>query len=172
MSRTRLGAAGALTAGARDVLAERTRQQQDLGWSHAHDDNYADMELAAAASAYASYAARNFLDEKDLYSLWQPPLDWPWSRSWWKPKDPRRDLVRAGALILAQIERIDREQGEPPAPPHAPELVKASASSCELLAAIHFALHATEGLDFLRVWSNDDWDQIAERWPDFRRPNA
>ena len=34
---------------------------------------------------------------------------WPWSLDWWKPKDPRRDLVRAGALIVAEIERLDRQ---------------------------------------------------------------
>jgi hypothetical protein len=33
---------------------------------------------------------------------------WPWSVQWWKPKDRRRDLVRAGALIVAEIERLDR----------------------------------------------------------------
>jgi hypothetical protein len=33
---------------------------------------------------------------------------WPWSREWWQPKDRRRDLVRAGALIVAEIERLDR----------------------------------------------------------------
>lgn len=37
-----------------------------------------------------------------------PDPFWPWQRKWWKPKDPRRDLVRAGALIIAEIERIDR----------------------------------------------------------------
>ena len=157
----------ALTAGARDVLAERARQQQELGWTHSHDDNCEDMELAAAASAYASYAARNFRDPKDLYSQWQPPLAWPWSRSWWKPKDPRRDLVRAGALILAQIERIDREHGEPPAPGHAALLVEPSIATRDLLAAIHFALHARAGLEFLRCWSQGEWDDIAASWPEF-----
>ena len=33
---------------------------------------------------------------------------WPWAASWWKPKNRRRDLVRAAALIVAEIERIDR----------------------------------------------------------------
>lgn len=30
------------------------------------------------------------------------------SRDWWKPKDRRRNLVKAGALIVAEIERLDR----------------------------------------------------------------
>jgi hypothetical protein len=36
-----------------------------------------------------------------------PPSCWP--TDWrWNPADPRRNLVKAGALILAEIERIDR----------------------------------------------------------------
>lgn len=35
-------------------------------------------------------------------------VGWCWDRSWWKPTTPRRDLVKAAALILAEIERIDR----------------------------------------------------------------
>jgi hypothetical protein len=33
---------------------------------------------------------------------------WPWDRAYWKPRGPRNNLVKAGALILAEIERIDR----------------------------------------------------------------
>jgi hypothetical protein len=35
---------------------------------------------------------------------------WPskWAEHWFKPKDPRRDLVRAAALCIAEIERLDR----------------------------------------------------------------
>jgi hypothetical protein len=31
---------------------------------------------------------------------------WPWDKVWW-PSDRRRNLVKVGALILAEIERID-----------------------------------------------------------------
>ena len=31
-----------------------------------------------------------------------------WGLDWLKPKSPRRDLVRAAALIVAEIERLDR----------------------------------------------------------------
>lgn len=33
---------------------------------------------------------------------------WPWDERWWKPEGGRRDLVKAGALIIAEIERLDR----------------------------------------------------------------
>lgn len=39
------------------------------------------------------------------------PELWPWPSEWWKPTDVRRDLVKAGALILAEIERLDRAAG-------------------------------------------------------------
>ncbi|BCR41623.1 hypothetical protein KHAB170019_24460 [Acinetobacter baumannii] len=34
---------------------------------------------------------------------------WPFADTFWKPKSPRQDLVRAAALLIAEIERLDRE---------------------------------------------------------------
>lgn len=103
----------AFTASMRDVIAERFRHQLQEGWNDQHDDEHKAGELASAASAYASHMAAfwyAWVDgrEKD-YRLKATPPGWPWGRQWWKPKDPRRDLVRAGALILAEIDRLDRE---------------------------------------------------------------
>lgn len=90
-----------LTDAARDVLAERRRQVDVEGFTSTHDDiTYNGGELAAAAGAYALHAHDRRLD---LAPAW-----WPWSRSWWKPGTPRQMLVKAGALILAAIEQIDR----------------------------------------------------------------
>lgn len=36
------------------------------------------------------------------------PVSWPWDFQWFKPSDDRRNLVKAGALILAELERLDR----------------------------------------------------------------
>ncbi|GAG33310.1 unnamed protein product, partial [marine sediment metagenome] len=36
------------------------------------------------------------------------PEIWPWDPSWWKPTDERRNLEKAGALIVAELERLDR----------------------------------------------------------------
>lgn len=90
--------AEAVTDAARDVLAERRRQVEAEGWTPAHDDAHDDGELAEAAAAYA------------LDNGWAgaPPPSWPWSAAWWKPKDRRSNLVRAAALLLAEIERLDR----------------------------------------------------------------
>jgi len=94
-----------------DVLAERRRQVEAEGWTPSHDDNYSG-EMALAASSYALAAATGMQHrpEPDVYtSTIQPGNRWPWDRKWWKPTNPRRDLVKAGALILAEIERVDRK---------------------------------------------------------------
>lgn len=91
-----------LTAAAKDVLAERLRQMSAEGWTPERDDTYHDSELADAAACYALHAHNQGFPT---------PAHWPWDRAWWKQTNPRRDLVKAGALILAEIERIDRAAG-------------------------------------------------------------
>lgn len=83
---------------ARDVLAERQRQISAEGWTPEHDDAHGDGSMAVAASCYACSSA----------GLADATRDWPWADEWWKPSDRRRDLIKAGALILAEIERLDR----------------------------------------------------------------
>jgi len=81
-----------------DVLAERKRQISVEGWTPEHDDEHSNGEIARAAAAYA-YPELTAIESVCV---------WPWGPDWWKPKDERRNLVRAGALILAEIERLDR----------------------------------------------------------------
>lgn len=101
-----------------DVLAERRRQIKSEGWGDAHDDEQTDFALSQAASAYAHFAATQNWRTPDDYASRPCPMpgaaqdqpSWPksWSRAWWKPRNPRRDLVRAAALLIAEIERLDR----------------------------------------------------------------
>lgn len=88
----------ALTNAARDVLAERQRQIGVEGWTPEHDDEHDSGEMAIAAAFYAM-AYRSYEDGR---------VRWPWDDKWCKPKSQRHNLVRAGALILAEIERLDR----------------------------------------------------------------
>lgn len=92
------------TAAAADVLAERKRQVTADGWTPGHDDEYEHGELADAAGCYA-------LSSELFDCAGEPPRPWPWPDEWWKPTNRRRDLVKAGALILAEIERLDRADG-------------------------------------------------------------
>lgn len=97
------------TRAARDLLGERVRQVEAEGWSPAHDDReHGDGELARAASCYALAAGCG--DEWRAEARTRAPRAWPWLLKWWKPRDRRRDLVRAGALILAELERLDRAE--------------------------------------------------------------
>ena len=84
-----------ISKAAQDVLAERERQISQEGWTPEHDDGHRNGQMADAAACYAS---TKHIDH----------LLWPWSREWLKPSDRRRNLVKAGALILAEIERLDR----------------------------------------------------------------
>ena len=93
---------GTRNTAAIDVLAERRRQIESEGWTREHDDTWVDGELAIAAACYAGAT--------DMTITNNPPALWPWSASWWKPTTYRRDLVKAAALILAEIERLDREE--------------------------------------------------------------
>jgi hypothetical protein len=86
------------TVAARDVLAERQRQVEQEGWTPAHDDAYVNFELSHAAAAYA-YPALTAVRGLKV---------WPWRDEWLKIRDHRRNMVRAGALVLAEIERMDR----------------------------------------------------------------
>ncbi|HBO3347737.1 TPA: hypothetical protein L4S52_001523 [Pseudomonas aeruginosa] len=91
-----------------DVQAERLRQVEAEGWTPEHDDEHACDEIAAFACFYAMPpAARDWdasstgygdtLGEAILPEGWEP-----------KTGDRRRDLVKACALALAEIERLDR----------------------------------------------------------------
>ena len=99
-----------------DVLAERRRQVEAKGWTPEHDDEHDGGQLAAAASAYALAAADHLhplsqgdgcYDEHGVPMMWPP--DWQF-----RPSDPRRMLVKAGALILAEIERLETNVGAKP----------------------------------------------------------
>lgn len=94
-----------------DVLAERQRQIEAEGWSLLHDDEHSRGELAAAGAAYAAYAEDLQADRRILDA--GPPAFWPFGTAWWKPHaDSRRNLIKAAALLLAEIERLDRRENK------------------------------------------------------------
>jgi len=86
---------------AAEIAAERRRQVSEEGLTPKHDDANNTEEMAEAAAAYALSAAQLPDTAEDV---------WPvnWDKKWFKPTTPRRDLIKAGALIVAEIERLDR----------------------------------------------------------------
>ena len=84
------------------IIAERRRQIEIEGWDNDHDDRHERGELARAGAAYAvSAAGPKTFAFKSI---------WPWDEEWWKPRDFRRDLVRAGALIIAELDKFERSR--------------------------------------------------------------
>jgi len=113
-----------LSKAAMDLLCERARQVDQEGWTPDNDDTeHGNGQLAIAAACYAISAGANngvrhllagkrwtLYDGNQVvtafYWLWS--LTIKWSSDWFKPTTRRRDLVKAGALILAEVERLDR----------------------------------------------------------------
>jgi hypothetical protein len=108
-----------------DVADERARQINDEGYTREHDDEHDDGAIAMAAACYAAphriYVKNDYADGVSFYD--------PWPRGWLGDKRPhegnvvrsnashgeakRRDLlVKAAALIVAEIERIDRAEAK------------------------------------------------------------
>lgn len=114
----RLDERNVISKAARDVIWERNRQINVEGWVPAHDDTHVLFEMSRAAAFYALHTAAEVLPEptqdapSGRYGLFlTADQAWPpqWDNALWKkPKDARSNLVRAAALIVAEIERLDR----------------------------------------------------------------
>lgn len=94
-----------------DIAAERRRQIEQEGWTPEHDDAHSCGEMSQAAGVYAIGSTLRPEQHRVMNRYW------PWAGEWFKPKDPRRDLIRAGALIVAEIERLDRAAAKKAAEP-------------------------------------------------------
>lgn len=99
---------GNAPSGISQIDAERRRQVKDEGWDAAHDAGHDAGELAAAGACYALNASCVLYPHNGTPFDGPPPF-WTWSPEWWKPRDPQRDLVRAGALIAAELDRMARK---------------------------------------------------------------
>jgi hypothetical protein len=85
--------------GALLIMEERSRQEEDEGYSEDHDREFVNEELAQAAAFYA-------IPEKYGEML----VFWPFKEPHKKHKHGRiRQLVIAGALIAAEIDRLTEE---------------------------------------------------------------
>lgn len=82
------------------ILRERVRQITGEGYEPESDQGHTGRELAWAAFCYVDRAV------SDNPRNPEPPPPWPWGADTWKPSDPERMLVKAGALIAAEIDRI------------------------------------------------------------------
>lgn len=91
------------------IKTERERQVWSEGWTPAHDDEHTNGELAKAAVCYIEHATTvPYRDNYQAYKNTPPPPSWPWESNWWKPKQPQHDLIKAAALIAAEVDRTER----------------------------------------------------------------
>lgn len=97
------------------IAAERLRQISDEKWTPEHDDAHIWGELAKAAACYAVgervKVFRGFIPDDPSCPFPERPRVhalWPWEISWWKPRDQFANLVKAGALIAAELDRLLR----------------------------------------------------------------
>lgn len=93
---------------AQELLWERQRQQDKLGWVPEHDDEHKLGEIAGMAALYALPPNVRMWDATSTgfgETLGEAICPYGWVA---KPGDRRRELVKAGALIIAEIERLDR----------------------------------------------------------------
>lgn len=101
------------------ITEERKRQVEKEGWSFKHDDEHVDEELALAAACYAipspQYGITDAAHAIDGYfNKYEVCIErewfWPWDKKWWKPSPDNRikELAKAGAMIVAEIDRLQR----------------------------------------------------------------
>ena len=102
-----------------DAIKERQRQVEQEKFSAKHDDKYFNEELSMAAACYAlTDEARDCmvlvenLCTKQYAKGPHQNFIFPFSEEWWKPSpdNRRRELIKAAALIIAEIERVDRKE--------------------------------------------------------------
>ncbi len=111
--------------GAARIAAERRRQIEFEGYDDQHDDDHDDGSLAMAAACYAASAGKKAIYAHEVSEFAEHFVDpWPWDRS--EDKRPLTSLgtikktteaenldllVKAGALIAAEIDRLLRKRG-------------------------------------------------------------
>ena len=103
-----------------EIGAERERQLKEKNYTRAHDDDHDAGELAHAAATYTILSAERKDRRKDIMELVEESDDkglkeykrelrfWPWPINWLRLEERREDLIKAAALIVAEIERLDR----------------------------------------------------------------
>lgn len=91
-----------------DIIAEERKRQLEVeGWKPEGDDQYVDNQLALAGASYAIPEV-----DREYFGTTEDnvPVMFPFSSVWWKPSPENRikELAKAGALIAAEIDRLQR----------------------------------------------------------------
>lgn len=95
------------------ILIERGRQVAEEGYDAAHDERHWGGELERAVAAFAldaaSYAELGPDHRGNMRALAR--IVYPWGEKY-RPKSRRDCLIKAGALVVAALERLAIEEGD------------------------------------------------------------
>jgi len=100
-----------MKSGIEQIAEERKRQVEVEGWTPEHDDDHWRGELAEAAACYA-LGKKEIKESYGGYGEIKITIPiWPFEDKWWKPtpKDRIKELIKAGALIAAEIDRLQNK---------------------------------------------------------------
>ena len=96
------------------IEEERKRQIEKEGFDSKHDFEHRNDDLALAGAVYAlpEYIRLFYKYEEENGQKEYCPLWWPFEAKSFKPtpNDRKRELVKAGALIAAEIDRIIEQE--------------------------------------------------------------
>lgn len=92
-----------------EVLLERQRQIITHRYDQEHDDAHDWGELAVAAVVYVDASLTNSKG-KCYLSAKQLQKRWPWDSRFKAASSRRSNLLKAVAMLVAEIERLDRVQ--------------------------------------------------------------
>lgn len=94
-----------LKSGIELIAEERQRQIEKEGWTIEHDVEHNKSQLSILAMLYVC---------PPKYRLMLSPSNWfkiiNWDIKWWKPTERIYELQKAGALIAAEIDRLQNLQ--------------------------------------------------------------
>lgn len=100
-----------------ELIAEERQRQIDVeGYSKEHDSQHKVSEFISAAGSYTHSAVMHALKEEgatnDALTNGIPFLkkSFVWGYDAFKPTNCLRDLIKAGALIAAAIDRLQNEE--------------------------------------------------------------
>lgn len=111
-----------------ELIAEERQRQIDVeGYSEQHDSRHDFRELTSAATTYidaailtansieignSNEASISWHQDNESFEWKYLKLRWPWEEESFKPTTPLKDLIKAGALIAAAIDRLQKDNDQ------------------------------------------------------------
>ena len=111
-----------------ELIAEERQRQIDVeGYNEQHDSQHDFSQLTSAATTYidaailtaksikignSNEASISWHQYNEPFEWKNLKLGWPWEEESFKPTTPLKNLIKAGALIAAAIDRLQKDNGQ------------------------------------------------------------